>query len=241
MFGVDTQSDVSTCLPCNLSAVRTVDPVTVNHLSCSTVLQTVGTLQFDDCPALDVFSVPASQLPPDMVGILGMPDILRLGISLDRCLNRPCCSLSYARALPDSAPAPSQDRVAYFDPDRGIWTDRPPAPDSAPAPVFSTDVVDAPPTSKNPFSLFAALLLFMFALVLRPAMSRHSPGRALLPGNSLGHSLFDEPPFASRSDVAWAALTDPPTPHCEPADLCQTETTSPCRDPPEVGRGVSLV
>jgi hypothetical protein len=79
-FGIDTQSDVSTCLPCNLSAVRAVDPVTVNHLSGSTVLQTVGTLQFDGCPALDAVSVPASQLPPDMVGILGMPDIIRLGI-----------------------------------------------------------------------------------------------------------------------------------------------------------------
>jgi hypothetical protein len=32
VFGVDTQSDVSTCLPCNLSAVRDTDPVIVHHV-----------------------------------------------------------------------------------------------------------------------------------------------------------------------------------------------------------------
>ena len=297
LFGLDTQSDVSTCLPSVLAQFHTVDPVTVCHLSGTTVLATCGTLQLPDCPPIDAFAVPAAQLPPGMVGIMGMPAIVRLGISLDHCLSRATLSarnpfanvdppyLSEARdpttpswlrnvragrhwtqnvspgeiggrmapvsdtdhPLPFSS-VPVADVPSFYRSIGRMWCVDRHFNQTAPADTldssFSTDDVAAPPALWNPFYLLTVLAI-LFALALRPAISNHSPGRALLPGNQLGHSLFASPPYASRSDIVWALLTESPTPYCEPASFDpQATTSSLCRDPPEfyeVPRPVELM
>jgi hypothetical protein len=84
-------------------------------------------------------------------------------------------------------------------------------------------------------------VLFAFLLLLTSAVQcssghRHQnlSGQALLPGTSLGHSLFDQPPYLTSSDIAWVppfnfAVQDSAIPDgCQPSEPSEPPDTRVC-------------
>ncbi len=77
----------------------------IAHLGGETSLQDVGTFTLESeqgrRPIVlgNVFEVEASDLPAGVVALIGVSDVLRLGLSLDRIAAHPGCSLAEARPL----------------------------------------------------------------------------------------------------------------------------------------------
>ncbi len=99
---VDTCSDVTMARRDVLTSLELGETaVAIAHLGGETRLQEVGTLTLEvDSAVLDnVFAVNPEDLPAGVVALLGVSDVRRLGMSLDRIAARPECSLQDARPL----------------------------------------------------------------------------------------------------------------------------------------------
>ncbi len=79
--------------------------VVIAHLGGETILRDVGvfTLESEEgrSPVIlgSVFAVEAGDLPAGVVALIGVSDVLRLGLLLDRIATHPGCSLAEARPL----------------------------------------------------------------------------------------------------------------------------------------------
>ncbi len=79
--------------------------VAIAYLGGETSLRDVGTLTLESeegrRPIIlgNVFAVEAGDLPAGVVALIGVSDVLRLGLSLDRIAAHPGCSLAEARTL----------------------------------------------------------------------------------------------------------------------------------------------
>jgi hypothetical protein len=222
IFGVDTQSDISTAIPDVATDIVLTDGIRVNHVAGSTVLDFIGTVTpISPDLAFRSFIVSQDQLPPGLVGIIGMGDIRRLQISLDYVASIPSCSLSAAINPPRLALAPPLPPM-IFKPASAPELHRPEPPACSPtAPMLSVP--------------FAFLLLLTSAVQLSSG-HRHQnlSGQALLPGTSVGHSLFDQPPRSTSSDIAWVppfnfVVKDSAIPGgCQPSEPSEPPDTRVC-------------
>ncbi len=102
---IDTCSDVTLARRDVLTSVRRAETaVVISHLGGETNLRDFGTLDLEPhraCPVTlcNVFAVDAGGLPAGVVALIGMSDVIRLGLSLDRIAARPGCPLEEARPL----------------------------------------------------------------------------------------------------------------------------------------------
>ena len=179
------QSDVSTILPAFATDAHRTDDIRVHHLSGSTVFDTLGTVTFSSS-ALPVRALIVSpdQLPPGLVGILGIEEIRTLQASLDCVTANPRCALTAA--------------ILLRCPEQPIDTES--------EPLCPVDPPAQPPAFV--LSVFLAFLLLLASAVQLGVGHRHRDlsGQALLPGTpSSGHSLFDQPPRATSSGRCWGA------------------------------------
>ncbi len=73
----------------------------IAHLGGETSLQDVGTLTLEADSAIlcNVFAVEVEELPEGVVALIGVSDVQRLGLSLDRIAAHPGCRLEDARPL----------------------------------------------------------------------------------------------------------------------------------------------
>ena len=258
IFGIDTQSDISTVLPAFATNIRSIYGVRVHHISGSTVLDTLGTVKFSasigasSIPPVSALIVSPDQLPPGLVGILGIEEIVTLKLSLDYVTANPSCDLTAAIRATWPSLLPREDRVFEL-PREAYWEYAKPDPfivesdtDSdlpnllAISDTSSDDTVERlandpralqaayfrrypeqlidtesePPCPVDPpaqlpafmLSVFLAVLLLLTSAVQLGVGHRHRDlsGQALLPGApSSGHSLFDQPPYSTSSDIVW--------------------------------------
>jgi hypothetical protein len=100
---IDTCSDVSMARRDVLTAIGMGETaVVIAHLGGETSLQEIGTftLEAELAVLCNVFAVNTEELPARrVVALIGVSDVRRLGLSLDRIAARPACSLEEARAL----------------------------------------------------------------------------------------------------------------------------------------------
>ena len=91
-IAIDTCSDVSTCVTSSLTNVRPCQALELHHLGGVTVLNTCGDVVVED-QTVTMFAVSADNLPVGVVMLLGMPEIVKLDISLDFVISNPDCHL----------------------------------------------------------------------------------------------------------------------------------------------------
>jgi hypothetical protein len=114
VVGIDTMSDVTTALRGSLTSVRPCPALPLQHLGGTTALTRHGRLCLGSLGSVDAYVATADQLPPHCVAILGMPDITRLGLSVDHILHHNGCDIDAACAAPVAR--------ARFAPDDAVWT-----------------------------------------------------------------------------------------------------------------------
>ena len=168
MIALDTCSDVSTGLIECLTNVRSCPPVLLHHLGGVTTLDRCGDVVVVD-RTLTVFVVSASGLPDGVMLLFGMPEIVKLDISLDFVVKQPNCSIADAFA---------------------VRADAIPEVDASSASKFHASLV--------PLFWFIVLLC-MLSSCIATLLPDFGPGHAMLPSSANGHSLFDFPPFAEKN------------------------------------------
>ena len=101
---IDSCSDVTLARRDVLVAVSPRETsVAIAHLGGETILREVGTFTLESEEGREpvilgnVFAVEAGELPAGVVALIGMSDVRRLGLSLDRIAAHPGCSLAEAR------------------------------------------------------------------------------------------------------------------------------------------------
>jgi hypothetical protein len=164
--GLDTMSDINTCLAAVATNLRPCLPFLLDGLAGTIAIDAMcdvsvrrpgGSLSLIQC-----FAAPAKYLPTTCSVIFGVPAIRELRISIDACLEQP---------------------------DRVVFAPALPEPDlvSIPAPV-------ALPTARNPliqvFLLTLAAWMYLAAFSSK-LMEDGRPNVALLPGHAGGHPLFN--------------------------------------------------
>ena len=102
----------------------------------------------------------------------------------------------------------------------------------------------APPPvlSPSPFGFVYWVLALLLACAAAVNSSQYfvsaAPTEALLPSANNGHSLFTHPPRATKADVVWVPLFEPP----DPSDLdTRSEVRPHYRDPPRTRQHMCFV
>ena len=96
---IDTCSDVTLARRDVLTSIRRAETtVVIAHLGGETNLHDFGTLDLEPHLAVrvtlcNVVAVDAGDLPAGVVALIGVSDVIRLGLSLDRIVARPGCSI----------------------------------------------------------------------------------------------------------------------------------------------------
>jgi len=217
LAGIDTFSDISTAYEPRLLNLRPCSTLSVQHLGGSTSFRLEGELLIGtsngNAVHVTCFAASKAQLPDDMTAILGMPAIASLGLSLDFILHNPLCLWNSASSLP-SVPADYDGSTIDPEPEAAVLQ-----------PTDETSTLDV---SVQPSWLARLLLLCAFCLLT--ALPLRLPHRdALLGTSNNGHSIFDEPPYAVRTEIWWG-----PPPTTTAPDICDaTSVRQPyCDDPP---------
>jgi hypothetical protein len=102
---IDTCSDVTLARRDVLTSIRRAETaVVIAHWGGGTSLQDVGSFdmepgRIESVTLCNVFAVDAGDLSAGVVALIGVSDVLHLGLSLDRIVARPGCSLEEARPL----------------------------------------------------------------------------------------------------------------------------------------------